>query len=158
VIAVVLLVVAAAAFYFKSRFVPEVKLKNRNYVFLYIEQKDLLEDVTEKLLEAEVIKKADNFEWLAEKMGLRENLHPGKYRITNGMNVTQIVNLIRYKKEEQVKLSRNSQIRDMDEFMRYVDEKLAIGLEELQNFFGDKQKLEQYFGLNPDNSLAAIVP
>lgn len=149
---------AAGALYLKQKYLPTVRLKDRSYVFLYVEHKDLLEDVSAKLIEEGVIKDEKAFEWLADKMQLRENLHPGRYRITNGMNMRQIINLIRYRKEEKVKLSFNSQIHDLEEFVAYAVEKLSISEEELETFFADPVLLDKHFKLKPNNSFAAIVP
>ena len=58
-------------------------------------------------------------------MELPDHINPGRYRITNGMSMRQIINLIKYNKQENVKLTYNSQIRDMDEFVDYTDDKLG---------------------------------
>lgn len=155
---ILLALLAVAAWYLQQRYMPRVKLRDRNYVFIYVEQKDLLEDVSGKLYDEGLIGDQQAFEWLAEKMGMRENLHPGKYRITNGMNVRQIINLIRYGNEEKIKLTFNSQIRDLDEFVSYVDDKLELSDEELEAPLSDAEKLDMLFGLQPQNAFALVVP
>ena len=149
---------AGVFWYFKDRIFPKVKLRDRNYVFIYVEPKDLLEDISSALYEEELIKDQNTFEWLAERMKLPDNIHPGRYRVTNGMNVRQIINLIKYGKEEKVRLSLNSQIRDLDEFVAYVDEKLAMPENEIRSILEDERKLQELFGLTPETALALVVP
>lgn len=142
----------------KDRFIPRVKMRDRNYVFLHVERKDLVEDIAEKLYDEDVIKDESAFEWLAGTMQLEDNIHPGRYRIINGMNLRQIINLIKYGREEKVKLTLNSQIRDLDEFIEYVDEKLAVSERELEEVLNDGEKLHRLFGLTPENAFALVIP
>lgn len=134
-----------------------VKL-NKDYEFIYIQSAYDFNDVLYELKDKQIIKETDKFEWLAKKMELDKNIHPGKYRILNGMTNRQIINLIKYHKEENVKLTLNSQIHDMDEFIAYVDDKLELDEETLEDYFTDDEKLQRDFGLNTENAFGAIFP
>jgi UPF0755 protein len=158
VILVALALIAAGLWFLKTKFLPQVKLKDKNHVFIYVEPQDLIEDISEKLHEEGVIDDPAAFEWLAERMHLSEEIHPGKYRIINGMNMRQVVNLLRYGKEEKITLSLNWQIRDLEEFIEYVDDKLLLSDEEMEHFFSDEARLQELFGLSSFNAFAAIVP
>ena len=101
--------------------------------------------------------------WLAKKMDLDKNIHPGKYRITNGMNKRQIINLLKYGKEEKIKLTINSQIHNLEEFTEYVADKLEMNENEIEEYLSDEKKLETGFfennqGIDPDNCFALISP
>jgi UPF0755 protein len=74
------------------------------------------------------------------------------------MTMRQIVNLIRYNKQEKVKLSYNTQIRDMDDFIRYTDEKLGLEESELLDFLEDDKNFDPKFGFDPGNRFAVVVP
>jgi len=91
-------------------------------------------------------------------MELPQNLHPGRFRITNGMNLRQIINLLKYNKQERVKLSLNSQIHNLDELVNYLDEKLALDAEEVEEFLRDEKLLREEFDLDPENCFAMVVP
>jgi UPF0755 protein len=132
--------------------------KNSNYVFLYIEKEDGYEELLSKIEAIDVIENMEAFEWLAERMNLNEHVYPGKYRITNGMNARQIINLLKYKKQEKIKLSYNSQIHNLEEFVEYTDLKLELNAEDINDWLEDEEKLETNFGLNPGNALAMVVP
>ena len=158
VILVVLAIIAAGLWFLKTKFLPQVKLKDKSHVFVYVEPQDLVEDISEKLADEGVISDQEAFEWLAERMHLSEQIHPGKYRIINGMNMRQVINLIRYGKEEKITLSLNWQIKDLEGFIEYVDEKLLLSDEEMEHFFSDESLLREKFGLSAFNAFAAIVP
>ncbi len=139
-------------------FGEKVHLKNKSYTFIYIESNDDLEDLTNTLLKEEIIKDEASFTWLAKKMDLDKELHPGKYRITNGMNKRQIINLIRYNKQEKIKLSYNSQIHTIEDFIVYTADKLELNENELEERVMDEGYLDKNFGLDPGNAFALITP
>jgi UPF0755 protein len=131
---------------------------NKDYEFIYIQTAYDLNDVMYELKDKNILKETDKFEWMAKKMELDKNIHPGKYRILNGMTHRQIINLIKYNKQENVKLSFNSQIHDMDEFITYVDDKLELDEETIQNYFEDEKALDRDFGLPLGCAFGAIIP
>lgn len=152
-------ILAAAGFIgYRKLFGKRVSLKDRSYVHVYIRQQDDFEDLLNELEETGVIEKHQGFKWLAEQMELPSNLHPGRFRITNGMTLRQIVNLLKYNKQEKVKLSLNSQIHTLDEFVNYCDDKLALEAGDIENIIADDKLLQEDFGLDPDNAFAMIVP
>jgi len=155
----ILLVIAGITIYwlYKNYFKASVHLK-KDYEFLYIQSAYDLNDVIFELKDKKIIDDADKFEWLAQKMDLDQHIHSGKYRIINGMSYRKIINLIKYNKEEKVKLTLNMQIRSMEDFYTYIDEKLELDKEALQAYFYDDKKLLRDFNLDPDKKFAAVVP
>jgi UPF0755 protein len=123
----ILVIVAGIGGYwaYQTFFKSSIKL-NKDYEFIYIQSAYDINDVIYELKDKNILLETEKFEWLAKKMDLDKNIHPGKFRITNGMTHRQIINLIKYNKQEKVKLSFNSQIHDMDEFIAYVDDKLEL--------------------------------
>jgi UPF0755 protein len=153
------LLVGIAAYFAYSYFIlNKVSLKSSNYVFLYIEKNDGYNELLSKIESEELVENLEAFEWLASRMDLEENIHPGKYRITNGMNARQIINLLKYNKQEKIKLSYNSQIHNLEEFVEYTDLKLELNADEINDWLDDEEKLEANFALNPGNALALVVP
>lgn len=156
-----LIIIAIAVFagmYAYEKFFKGINLKNKNYTYIYIERDDSFEDVISDINSENIIENPKAFEWLAKEMDLDNNIHPGKYRITDGMNMRQIINLIKYNKQEKVKLTYNSQIHNMEEFVEYTDEKLELSSSELEDILTDEKKLEEWFKLDPDNSFALLIP
>ncbi len=134
-----------------------VKL-NKDYEFIYIQSAYDLNDIIYELKEKNIVPETEKFEWLAKRMDLDKNIHPGKYRIINGMTHRQIINLIKYNKEEKVKLTFNSQIHDLNEFIAYVDDKLELNEELLEDYFEDPKKLDRDFNLDEATAFGAIYP
>ncbi|MBK9284810.1 MAG: endolytic transglycosylase MltG [Sphingobacteriaceae bacterium] len=131
---------------------------NKGYTYIFIETGDNLDNLMDELEDKEILQERKTFEWLAKKMDLKENINSGKYRINNGMNLRQIINLIKYKKEEKIKLTYNSQIHNLEEFITYTADKLEMNESELEELLSDESLLSEYFGLDPDNAFALITP
>lgn len=156
---VFLCAIGAAAFYlYQKFFAGTVSLKNKNYTYIFIEPNTTFEEVLDELDSGGIITDAEAFEWLAKKMQLDKNIHPGKYRINNGMNMRQIINLLKYNKEEKIKLTYNAQIHDLESFVAYTDEKLALSASDLEEVLGDENRLREDFGLDPESAFGLIVP
>lgn len=136
----------------------KASLHEKGYAYLYLGKQQDFDDLMGQIRSEKLVEDPDAFEWLAQRMKLPENIHPGKYRINAGMTARQIINLIKYKKEEKVKLSLNSQIRTPQEFIEYTAMKLELEEEEITDWMQDEEKLELQFGLNPDNAFALVVP
>jgi UPF0755 protein len=151
------LAIIGGALLYRLLFTP-VSFKDRNYTYIYVETGDELSDLVSKLNSEGVIEDSETFSWLAARMSLGDNIHPGKYRITSGMTMRRIVNLFKYNKQEKVKVNLNSQIHDLEEFIEYVDQKLELSDEDLEDFLTDEKKLSDNFGLDPSNSLAMLIP
>ncbi|MCE3229746.1 MAG: Aminodeoxychorismate lyase [Bacteroidetes bacterium] len=159
VLLIFLVILGVGGFFVYIKFFKGIKL-NKNYTFIFVETGDDMADVVETINAEGIVndKDLESFKWLAQKMDLDKNIHPGKYRITNGMTTRQIINLIKYDKQEKVKLTFNSQIHDLEEFISYIDDKLEMNEGEIEEYLSDEKKLSDDFGLDPDNAFALIVP
>lgn len=155
---IVLISLSIGGYFVYHKFFGDLVQLNKNYTFFYIETESDLADITENLTSEKIISDPQSFIWLADKMELESNIHPGKYRITNGMNLRQIINLIKYNKQEKVKLTFNSQIHNLEEFVSYTADKLEMNENEIEEFLSDEKKLQTHFNLDPDNVFALIVP
>ncbi len=155
---IILALGAGGYFVYQKYIAGAIHLKDKNYTYVYIESNDTFEDVINDINSENIIDDLKAFEFLAKKMDLDKNIHPGKYRITNGMTKRQIINLIKYNKQEKVKLTFNSQIHNLEEFVVYVDDKLELNEDDLENYLSDEKKLYDDFKLDPDNAFALIRP
>ena len=155
---IILLAVAFGAYYAYQQFFAKVNLKDKNYTYIYIEHDDSFEDVISDINAEGIIENLESFEWLAKQMKLEDNIHAGKYRINKGMNMRQIINLIKYNKQEKVKLTLNSQIHTFEEFIIYTADKLSLEEGEIEDYFLDEKRLLSEFNLDPDNAFAMLVP
>lgn len=156
---ILLLLFGVGIYYlYTTFFVNSTNFKDRKYTFVFIESDDSFEDVMATFEHEGIVENTEAFKWLAEKMDLPLNLHPGKYRITSGMNARQIINLLKYNKQEKVKLTYNSQITSLEEFITYTDLKLELNEDDLEAILTDEEKLNKLFAMTPDNCFGLIVP
>lgn len=154
----IIMFVGVVGYVYLSKVFFKTHLKNKTYTYVYIEKGDTFDDVIDKINSETIFEQPKAFEWLAKEMKLADHLHVGKFKILNGMSMRQVINLIKYDKQEKVKLVYNYQIHDLDEFISYTDNKLAITSEELEEFVSDENKLKSNFDLDPDNCFAMIIP
>lgn len=155
----ILIILGIGVYYvYQEFFANQILLKDKNYTFIYIKHNDNIDQVINEINAQNIIKNLNNFKWLAKSMGLEKNIYPGKYRIINGMTMRQIINLIKYNKEEKVKLNFNYQIHNLEEFISYVDEKLELNSTELSELLNDKEILYKSFQLEPKNAFSIVIP
>ncbi len=153
-----LIVIGVGGYWVYTNFFKTSVKLNKDYEFIYIQSAFDMNDIIYELKDKNVLKETEKFEWMAKKMELDQNIHPGKYRIINGMTHRQIINLIKYNKQEKIKLTFNSQIHNMEEFILYVDDKLELDEDQLEGYFEDPNMLERDFNLAPSCAFATIIP
>ena len=137
---------------------PNVNLEGKNFKYVYVPSDADFETLLNALYSESVIENRKTFEWMAKRMDLDKNIHPGKYRVNTGMNNRQINLMLKNNKQEKVKLTFNSQIRTKEEFIEYLDSKLELNFEELDEYLSDDVLLEKEYGLDPDNIMTLILP
>ncbi|MGZ3933126.1 MAG: endolytic transglycosylase MltG, partial [Bacteroidia bacterium] len=137
---------------------PNVNLEGKNYKYIYIKTGAGYDDVLEALYDENVIDNHKTFEWMATRLDLDKNIHPGRFRISNGMNNRQIINMLRNNRQEKVKLTFNSQIHNLEELTEYIDAKLELSADEVEEVLGNDGLLEKKYGLDPDNVFALFLP
>src|ERR1051326_3301479 len=159
ILLVVLALIGFAGYWaYINLYKPNVNLEGKNFKYVYIPTGADLETALNALYSEGVIENHKTFEWMAKRMDLDKNIHPGKYRINTGMNNRQIILMLKNNKQEAVKLTFNSQIRTKEEFIEYLDNKLEMNFEELDEYLSDDILLEKEYGLDPDNIMALILP
>ncbi len=137
---------------------PNVNLEGKNFKYVYIPRDADFETLLNTLYNEGVIENHKTFEWMAKRMDLDKNIHPGKYRVNTGMNNRQLILMLKNNKQEKVKLTFNSQIRTKEEFIEYLDTKLELSFDELDEYLSDDVVLEKEYGLDPDNIMTLVLP
>lgn len=135
-----------------------VNLGGKNYKYIYVSTNSTFEDVLSDLYDDNIITDHQSFEFMARKMDLDKNIHPGKFRIEDKMNNRQVINILKNNKQEKVKLTFNSQIHNKEELIEYIDDKLELEDDVLEDYLSNDELLEKEYGLDPDNIMALILP
>jgi len=152
------LIVFAGYWAYINLYKPNVNLEGKNFKYVYIPSHADYEDLLNALYEEDVIENHQTFEWMARRMDLDKNIHPGKYRVNTGMNNRQIILMLKNNKQEKVKLTFNSQIHNKEELIEYLDNKLEMQSDELDEYLNNDVLLEKEFGMDPDNVMALVLP
>ncbi len=156
---VVLAAIAFGAYWaYENVFKSNVHLNGKKFTYIYIKTNATFDDVLDELYSQNIIDDHESFEWMAKEMDLPEHINSGKFRIDAKMSNRSIVKMIIGGKQEKVKLSFNSQIRNKEQFIDYVSDKLEIEKSELEDYCSDEKILSEQFGLNPENFMCLIVP
>ncbi len=137
---------------------PNVNLGGKNYKYVFIKTNSTYEDVLGALYDEDLIENHKTFEWMAQKMDLDKNIHPGRFRISEKMNNRQIIIMLKANKQEKVKLTLNSQIHNLEELIEYLDAKLELDEDDIEDHLKDDVYLEKEYGLDPDNIFALFLP
>lgn len=156
--AVIVVIGAVAYWAYLNLYKPNVNLEGKNYKYIYIKTGASYEDALSALYDEDVIENHKTFEWMATRLDLPSNIHPGRFRIATGMNNRQIINMLKNNRQEKVKLTLNSQIRNLDELVEYLDNKLELSGDDIEDFLGNEGLLAKNYGLDPDNVFAFFLP
>ena len=151
-----LLIVLAVGVWVYNEYFKTLQLKGGAY-YLYIEKGEDFEKVVEQLVEDEVVDSKAAFELASKSVGLPAKIKPGKYRITNAMNVKNIIAMLRAGRDEKVKINLNQQIISLDKLIDYLDDKLALSADDLEETLLDGERLFAV-GLKPESAFALAVP
>lgn len=130
---------------------------DKSYKYIFVPKDADYNLLLEILYNEKLIENHASFEFMAHRMELDKQVHPGKYKITKGMNNRQIILMLKNHREEKIKLTFNTQIHNKEEFIEYLDNKLELTYDELEEFLHDDKMLESKFGMDPDNVMALIL-
>lgn len=149
---IILLLAGAVGGYltYTTIFKSNIYLDGKKSKLLYIKTGFTYEDLLEEMYSENLIVNRASFEWLAKRMKLEKNFKPGRYRIMAKMSNRELINLLKYGKQEKVKLVFNSTDRTNGQLIEKISDKLEIEKEELEEFFEDEVKINDKTGLNKE--------
>ncbi len=123
---------------------------------IYLKTDATIEDVYQELKEKNIVKDFASFQEMAESSNLSENIHEGKYKITQGMNNHDIVHLLKSGKQEVVRVVVNK-LRKKEHIASRLSKKIATDSATFMKLFSDSTFLAPY-GINTDELQAIVMP
>lgn len=144
----------AYQYFFKSN----VYLDGKKSKIVYIKSGSSYEEMLEELYEQNTVVNHESFEWMARRMQLNENFKPGRYRVMANMTNRELINLIKYGKQEKVKLTFNAADRSNGQLIEKISDKLEIDKSELETFFDDEAMINERTGLNKETIRTLFIP
>jgi UPF0755 protein len=136
--------------------IANVFTDNKKTRYLYIPTGSTSDSVKNILYSNNLIKNKATFEWAAERMNYKANVHPGKYRIRNGMTNQKLIIMLRSGDQEIIKLTINN-IRTKEQLAKLVSAKLEAGYSEVMDLLNNKEYLSG-LGFNEYSIIGLFLP
>ncbi|HRY97584.1 MAG TPA: endolytic transglycosylase MltG [Bacteroidales bacterium] len=134
---------------------PGVFLRAGSVVY-YIEDTVSYPALRQELLDSGWVRDVRVFDLLAERKGLKDVVRPGRYRLTDGMSLNELVNMLRSGRQEPVKLVLRPQ-RTLDDLIAFLDLQLQPGEEDFRQALRSDSLLGS-LNLNSEQILLLPVP
>jgi UPF0755 protein len=152
-----LLVLGAGMIYFyvKAARSANTQLEPGSDPYLYIPSGSSYQDVKKILLEKHFLLHEETFDWMAKQKNYPRHVHAGKYRIRQGMTNSELIDMLRSGKQEEVRLAIQL-LRTKTDLIRLVCSKLECDSTELRMLLQNDHFLRAY-GLHSDNVSAMFI-
>ena len=124
--------------------------------FLYIKTGSNYSEVTDSLIAKGLLKNLWVFNNLAQLAKYKNNVKPGKYKITDGMSLYHLIKMLRAGKQEPVKLVI-IKLRTREDLAKKLAANFETELQPTLNFFNSNDSLAQ-FGLDTNTVMTAVIP
>lgn len=100
-----------------------IKTADGKDVSLYIPTNADYQYVKNEIISLKVLKNKNAFDWLAKKTHYNENVHPGRYILTDGMTNQQLINMLRMGHQTPVKVVFNN-MRTVEQLAGRISEQI----------------------------------
>tara|TARA_R110001632_G_scaffold116951_3_gene228782 strand:- start:4257 stop:5285 length:1029 start_codon:yes stop_codon:yes gene_type:complete len=150
IITVLLVVGGIIGFNYYQSIFGEIVEKNGE---IYIGSNDTIGDVKKELIE--FIGNENDFNWLAEKKKYT-NPKAGKYVLTKGMSLNDVINILRSGNQTPVKISFNNQ-DTLEKFSGRIAEQIEADSIDILKVFNDTAFLQKN-KLNKTSALGILIP
>jgi len=155
-IIVVVIIIAKTFWLYREVFAPNIFIQGEEQVSLYIKTGSTYDNVVDSLKKHNIIKNFKSFDWTARKKKYPENIHPGRYILTNRMSNNELVNKLRSGHQDPVHLTFNK-IRTLEQLSERIAEQIEIKPYKLQNLLNLDTTAKKY-GLNEHTIKCMFVP
>jgi UPF0755 protein len=133
-----------------------VETGDKKFVHILIPTGSTYKNVLDLLVSNNVIEDTASFNWVARKKNYPRHIHPGRYRITQGMGNNQLINMLRSGQQEPVKLLINN-MRTFGELAAVVSEQIEADSAEIMDLLKDGDYLGQ-LGFTPETAPVIFIP
>jgi UPF0755 protein len=144
------------AFVYFRAFKPSVHIASRNNPWFYVHSNWSYPDVLGALVSQGIIADSANFNWTARQKNYPAKVRPGRYRLREGMNNNQLINLLRSGKQEPVKLVFNS-IRTCNDLAGRISRQIEADSVALLSLMFKPDSIGLH-GYNPATIISLFIP
>lgn len=139
-------------YYFLQR--PNVTVPDNGIIFIM--PGDSFETVKQLLLDKKYIRNTYTFTQVAELKKYPQSIKAGRYRILDGMNNKQLINMLRSGRQEAVRFTFNN-IRTLEDFAGTLSRQLAIDSGAFLKIIRNPEYVKK-LGFTPENVLGMFIP
>lgn len=141
---------------YRKAFVPNVFLTDNKQTSLYIPTGATFEEVMQLIKNLNIIKNFDSFEWTLKKKKYDQNIHPGRYIVSNRMSNNELVNKLRSGRQDPVKVTFNK-IRTLEQLSIRIAEQIEVDAGKLLALM-KTQTIRVKYGLNENTLKCIFIP
>ena len=136
---------------------PNVTLNNTTEKYFHIYSNYQFDDVVHDLYENGYIINRESFEFVAEKKAnFKNNIHPGRYLLEDGMNNNQLIDLLRSGESVPVKVTFNN-VRTKADLAGKLAKNLECDSLEILDLINSQEFVNKY-GFNQTTILTLFLP
>lgn len=125
-------------------------------VYLYIDESKNYDALRQVLKDSAKVESISNFDVLAGVLDYKENMKSGRYEVTPGMNIYELVNKLRKGQQIAVKLKFNN-IRTKEDLAKRLSDQLMINESALLDVLNNQQKCNE-LGFDTETVVAMFIP
>lgn len=142
---------------YKRVYQPNVSIENAKEQYFYIYSNYEFDDVVHDLYEKGYIIDRESFEWVSEKKSnFKNNIHPGRYLLKDGMSNNELIDLLRSGEQVPVKVTFNN-VRTVAELAGKISANLECDSVEIMDLLTDTEFVTKY-GFNKTTILTLFLP
>lgn len=155
-----LLIVAIGGYkgkqYYDYIFAPSVQLSNVEEPYLYIPTGATFDDVMHLIEMYDLVKRPKGFVWVAEKKSYPSLVKPGRYKLTEEMSNSALINLLRSGNQTAVNLTFNN-VRTTSELAGKLAAQLEADSLVFLSLLNDMANLKKY-NTTPQRVISLFIP
>ncbi|MEZ5046320.1 MAG: endolytic transglycosylase MltG [Chitinophagaceae bacterium] len=155
----ILVIVVLSLLFFGVRYYMSFFGSNMNIeksVSLYIPSQANWQQLMDSMQHNNFLKNEASFVRVAEKMGLKNNIHPGRYIIEKGMSNYALAKKIRSGKQDPIKLVLNK-LRTKKDIIQKLSSKLEPSAQDFSALFSSADWLQK-MGIDSNQVQCVIIP
>ncbi len=141
---------------FRTVMSPNVQSPDGKETVIYIPTGSTYDNVQDILSEAGILINPKSFNWVAKKKDYPDNIRPGRYVISNGINNNRLVNMLRGGLQTPVNVTFNN-VRDVDQLAGRIAKQLEADSSSISNLLHNQEYIGQ-LGFNDRTIPALFLP
>ena len=153
-VAVLVAIALALGWYIRSTVFKPIEVPET--VYIYIEPSTTYDGVMEQIKEKVNLPSDKIFGMISDKMKYADNIKSGRYAITDGMTMSEMIRMLRSGKQSPVKLTFNN-IRTIQDLSGRISEQLMLDSLTLLSALSDEKKVET-LGFDTNTIASMFIP